>query len=184
MCRYPPPPRGTQLCGWALRVLFASMLESPLLSSLHGCGVLLSASLFLGYSASPFLVASGPTPCTSMCSQLWDPQPVLLKNVKNRHPSPGVSPRVPRVPTATKVPSFFTFPRLALLQVGGTFEPSPSHALLSGVARNPQGCQRVSKCFLKFSKITCKNSIPLQERLQGCLGCPPASKILPFFTFP
>ena len=49
---------------------------------------------------------------------------------------------------------------------------------------DPQGCQRVSQCLLKCSKKTSKISIPLQECLQGCLGCPTAPKIPPFFTFP
>ena len=54
----------------------------------------------------------------------------------------------------------------------------------SGVPLNPHGCQRVSKCVLKCFKKTSKIGTPLQERLQGCLGCPTASKIPPFFTFP
>ena len=54
----------------------------------------------------------------------------------------------------------------------------------SGVPRDPQGCQRVSQCLLKCSKKTSKISIPLQECLRGCLGCPTAPKIHPFLTFP
>ena len=54
----------------------------------------------------------------------------------------------------------------------------------SGVPWDPQGCQRVSQCLLRCSKKTSKISIPLQECLQGCLGCPTAPKIPPFFTFP
>ena len=48
----------------------------------------------------------------------------------------------------------------------------------------PQGCQRLSQCLLNCSKKTSKISIPLQEGLQGCLRCPTAPKIRPFFTFP
>ena len=54
----------------------------------------------------------------------------------------------------------------------------------SGVPREPQGCQRLSQCLLNCSKKTSKISIPLQEGLQGCLRCPTAPKIRPFFTFP
>ena len=54
----------------------------------------------------------------------------------------------------------------------------------SGVPREPQGRQRLSQCLLNCSKKTSKISIPLQEGLQGCLGCPTASKIRPFLTFP
>ena len=54
----------------------------------------------------------------------------------------------------------------------------------SEVPREPQGCQRLSQCLLNCSKKTSKISIPLQEGLQGCLGCPTDPKIRPFLTFP
>ena len=62
--------------------------------------------------------------------------------------------------------------------------PTGSQNGESGVPREPQGCQRLSQCLLNCSKKTSKISIPLQEGLQGCLGCPTAPKIPPFFTFP
>ena len=57
------------------------------------------------------------------------PPKMLPKIVQKSAPSPGLPPRVLPgclgYPPAPKIPPFFTFPRPALPQVGGTFEPSP-----------------------------------------------------------
>ena len=51
--RHPLAPSGPSGCTAVLyRSCFLSMLELPILSSLHGCGVLLSISLFLGCQQS------------------------------------------------------------------------------------------------------------------------------------
>ena len=58
------------------------------------------------------------------------PPKMLQKNVKNQHPSPGVSPRVPRVPHRPQNTSISHVPPTGVTPSRGNVRTFPSHSLL------------------------------------------------------
>ena len=58
------------------------------------------------------------------------PPKMLQKNIKNQHPSPGGSPRVPQVPHRPQNTSIFHVPPTGVTLSRGNVRTFPSHSLL------------------------------------------------------